>query len=330
VSHVFRWDLDKTYLATDFDSIGALIRTAMQTAEEKQNIPGTAALMRELRRGPDGKQTRIHVISGSPRQMRRVLEQKLRLDGADIDSLTLKPNVRNMLRMRFRAVRDQLGYKLPALLESRTTMQASVLETCFGDDAELDGLVYRLYADICSHRVRGPALEAIITAGQLYPDQADRIRGAADRIPAHDPVERVLIHLETGSPTGRFESLGPRVVPTFNSFQASLVLFIDGRLDIAAVGRVVDDMISGYRYDGGRLTRSLNDALRRGIVKADAIEPLADALGLKIPTEIYTVDRPAETDVDYVGLLDEIHAYRAAQKAKRKRPSLTRLLGLDK
>ncbi len=42
--HVYRWDLDKTYLQTDFDSIGGLLRTAMQGAADKANVPGSAGL----------------------------------------------------------------------------------------------------------------------------------------------------------------------------------------------------------------------------------------------------------------------------------------------
>ena len=92
MTHIFRWDLDKTYLRTDFDTLADLVKTALQSAEEKTNIPGTATLMRELRVGPDGRQTRTHIVSGSPRQLRRVLLRKLQLDGAEIDSLTLQPN----------------------------------------------------------------------------------------------------------------------------------------------------------------------------------------------------------------------------------------------
>ena len=51
--------------------------------------------------------------------MRSVLEEKLKLDGVVFDELVLKDNVGNLLRGRFRALRGQVGYKLPALLESR-------------------------------------------------------------------------------------------------------------------------------------------------------------------------------------------------------------------
>lgn len=324
--HVFRWDLDKTYLSTDFDSVVDLVKAALQSAEEKENIPGTAALMRELRTGPDGTRNRIHVVSGSPRQMRRVLERKLRLDGADVDSLTLKPNLTNALRLRFRALRDQLGYKLPALLESRVRMGTGAQETCFGDDAEMDGIVYRLYSDVCAHRVRGPALDAVLSAARLYPDQADRIRRAAKRIEPHDPVDRVLIHLETGSPTIRFEPLGPRVVPTFNTFQAAVVLFADGRLTVEAVSRISEEMIIGYGYTRDRLSHSLDDLARRGRVDAGIAAQVAESLAISPPKPAGPAHERVEQEVDYVAMLNEVRAWHRARRKSRGRPSIADLL----
>ena len=111
---IYRWDLDKTYLKTDFDTLRQLVRTALQSADQKVTVPGAAALIRELRERGDSK---LCIVSGSPKQMRSVLEEKLKLDGVEWDELILKDNVRNVLRGRFRALKGQVGYKLPALLE---------------------------------------------------------------------------------------------------------------------------------------------------------------------------------------------------------------------
>ena len=46
--HVYRWDLDKTYLDTRFEKLSELVRIPFQGAEDKVNIPGSAALLREL------------------------------------------------------------------------------------------------------------------------------------------------------------------------------------------------------------------------------------------------------------------------------------------
>src|SRR5262245_6649656 len=117
---VARWDLDKTYLRTDFDTVADLVRTAIERPDLKRSVPGAAALLREL--GQSG--ARIHILSGSPRQMRRNLEEKLRIDRVRWDELTLKPNLQNLMKLRLRALRDQLGYKLPLLLAARVRDQS--------------------------------------------------------------------------------------------------------------------------------------------------------------------------------------------------------------
>src|SRR5438477_342957 len=54
--HVYRWDLDKTYLHTEFDRVRDLVKSAFEGAEAKRAVPGAAALLRELKRG-DGART---------------------------------------------------------------------------------------------------------------------------------------------------------------------------------------------------------------------------------------------------------------------------------
>ena len=66
VQLVARWDLDKTYLRTEFDTFSDLLRTAVERPDRKRSVPGAAALLREI--GKSG--ARIHILSGSPRQMR--------------------------------------------------------------------------------------------------------------------------------------------------------------------------------------------------------------------------------------------------------------------
>src|SRR4029077_12294629 len=108
--HIARWDLDQADLRTEFDTHRDLVRTAPERPDEKRTNPGAATLLREMVRSGIS----VHILSGSPEQMRRRLEDKLSLDGISWDSSTLKPNLQNVLRLRFRALKDQLGYKLPA------------------------------------------------------------------------------------------------------------------------------------------------------------------------------------------------------------------------
>ena len=86
---VARWDLDKTYLRTDFDTLRDLVRSAVERPDQKRTVPGAASLMREL----TDAGAEIHILSGSPEQLRGRIVEKLRIDGVRFESLTLKPNL---------------------------------------------------------------------------------------------------------------------------------------------------------------------------------------------------------------------------------------------
>jgi hypothetical protein len=263
--YIARWDLDKTYLRTEFDTLRDIVRTAFEGADKKKTVPGASTLLREIA----ATGASIHILSGSPEQLRAKLEEKLRLDGARWDTFTLKPNLRNILRLRFRAVRDQLGYKLPVLLGARAKLSPPrngelVKEVLIGDDAESDALIYSLYADVISGVVTDAELEDVLTRAQAYKDSiADALRWA--RLLEHgEAVERILIHLDRHSPPSDFAPYGSRVVPFYNYLQAAFVLEEDGRLTPAAVVRVAIDLVLDHRFDGEALGRSYLDLWRRG------------------------------------------------------------------
>ncbi len=275
--HISRWDLDKTYLRTEFDTVRDLVRTAFERADEKRTNPGAATLLREMARAG----VSIHILSGSPEQMRRRLEEKLRLDGIKWDTFTLKPNLQNVLRLRFRALRDQLGYKLPALLASRTKSPDSftgVKETLFGDDAEADAFVYSLYADIMSGRLEEEIVHSIFHKGRVYEDVVEEALANLRRVVAEDVVERILIHLERQTAPRDFHVFGKRVVPFYNYLQAAFVVQEDGRLPPEGVLRVASELVLQHRFDGDALARSYADLAKRGHLQGTGVEALAAAL----------------------------------------------------
>jgi hypothetical protein len=276
--HIARWDLDKTYLRTEFDTLRDLVRTALERPDEKRTNPGAATLLREMVRAG----VSVHILSGSPEQMRRRLEDKLRLDGISWESFTLKPNLQNVLRLRFRALKDQLGYKLPALLQARATMNPGDdglrKETLFGDDAEADAFVYSLYADVVARRVSEETLFEVCERGRLYSDVLATALRYARMIEPADIVERILIHLERQSPPAAFQVYGARAVPFYNYLQAALVVHEDGRLAPEGVMRVAVELVVQHRFDGDALARSYLDLARRGHLRGTSAADLAGAL----------------------------------------------------
>lgn len=298
--HISRWDLDKTYLRTEFDTVRDLVRTAFERPDEKRTNPGAATLLREMSRAG----VSIHILSGSPEQMRSRLEDKLRLDGIRWDTFTLKPNLRNVLRLRFRALRDQLGYKLPALLASRTRSPDSftgVKETLFGDDAEADAFVYSLYADIMSGRVGEELAHAIFDKGRVYEDVMTEALRDLRQVVAEDVVERILIHLEQQTAPRDFHVFGHRVVPFYNYLQAAFVVHEDGRLPSDGVLRVAAELVTQHRFDGDALARSYADLAKRGHLRGTRIDELVAAEPTWEPEAVAPARAEVRTMVEQLG-----------------------------
>jgi hypothetical protein len=268
--HVYRWDLDRTYLETEIHSVRGLVRAALEEAHEKRTVPGAAALIRGLQ--AHDPRAQLVVISGSPTQMRTVLAQKLALDGVRVDRLILKDNLGNLRRGRLRAVRGQVGYKLPHLLEERLLLDPATTETLFGDDAEVDGLIYATYAALLAGEIGTDALVEVLRAGDAYEDAVDSAVESARSLVRADAVEDIFIRLDRGIPTHTFHLLGGRVVPVFSWFQAAVCLAARERLPLSAVAEVVGQ--SGLAVEAA--ANQIQDLARRGLRARDA---LLDALG---------------------------------------------------
>ncbi len=272
---VYRWDLDKTYLRTEFDTVRDLVRTAFESAAQKRTVPGAAALLREIRATePLG----IHIVSGSPEQLRRVLEAKLRLDGIRWDSFTLKPQLRNLLRGRFRFLRDQVGYKLGALLESRADLPAEIDEFLFGDDAEADAFIYSIYADLCAGRVDADVLMRVLRHAGVYEDDLPRLVRLTSRLPRHDGARRIFIHLDRVSSPAVFEEYGPRVCPFYNYFQPALVLLEQGAISSLGALRVAAELVIHHDFTPDALVASYVDLVQRGHAGRDVATLLLEAV----------------------------------------------------
>jgi hypothetical protein len=235
----------------------------------------------------------------------------------------LKDNVRNLLRWRFKALRGQVGYKLPVLLKSRVAAPPDSDEVLFGDDAEADAFIYSLYADLLAGRVTEPVLRKVLKAASVYPDDVARIFDRWKKIPASDPVRRIFVYLDRLTPPGRFSRYGPRVVPIFNYFQAALVLMADGHLSAPQVIRVAIEMVQTAGYNLLTLSNSFQDLVRRGLplesvanslIRAmegpealfDEIRPVPDivtAFTKRLAALGTAPSPPAAVEIDYLALL---------------------------
>jgi hypothetical protein len=277
VGHIFRWDLDKTYLATEFDSALDLLKTFRQTPDDKRNVPGSDALLRSVL-VPRGDRVRhVTFISGSPQEMREVLTKKLQIDGIEPAHFVLKPNLQNLFKGRFRALRGQVGYKLHALMTLRNRGPIAP-ETLFGDDAEADAFIYSLYADIAAGRVGRELVKQVLKKARVYDDTADAILAMIRAATIQDTARRIFINLDRHTPTGNFRPYGGRLVPVHNYFQAAIVLYGDGVLDAGDVLRIGISMNRNDQFTPAMLANSLQDLIRRRRLTADTAWALAQDL----------------------------------------------------
>ena len=340
---VYRWDLDKTYLRTEFDTVRDLLKLAFESAAQKRTVPGAASLLREIRATePLG----IYIVSGSPEQLRRVLEAKLRLDGIRWDGFSLKPQLSAILRGKFRFVKDQVGYKLGVLLTSRAELQEEIHEFMFGDDAEADAFIYSLYADLCAGRVERDTLEAVLELAGVYEDDIPELVRLAYAVPVYDAGQRIFIHLDRVSSPRGFDEFGGRVCPFYNYVQPAFVLLSQGAIEPLGVLRVAAELVIHHGFTADALVASFTDIATRGHVGAAAAKAIVSVFddvqeshfAATYPTLasfVELLDREADTvpsgvdggmlsvpepiEIDYVSLFsrDKARARLAKKRLKR-------------
>jgi len=284
-SFITRWDLDKTYLRSRFDTLSDLVSSALEKVEQKRTVPGATAVLREL--GQSGG--RVHILSGSPRQLQSKLSAKLRLDGVGWDELTLKPNLSNLLRMRLHALRDQLGYKLPELLEARARDEQrfgsglKLREVLVGDDSESDAFVYSLYADLSLGDVPARELDRVLEAGNLSASIGARCRRALGELGHEGAIECILIHLDGQTPPSLFSRYGARLVPFYNYLQAAFVLLDRGFLSESSTLTIASEFMQTHGFSADAAARSYLDLVRRGHLGAGALTRLTRAIAAITP-----------------------------------------------
>lgn len=262
---VYRWDLDKTYLHTDFSTVRGLLEAAVESAQRRRTIPGMRALLSALSQTFDA---RVVVVSGSPTFLRQRILAMFALHGIRCDRLVLKDFGAAVRRGRLRSLSAQVPYKLKAHLDTRLWLAArgdDVGEICFGDDAEVDALVYCLYADVCARRVPSARLARLLQQCGAYPDEVAAVMERVSLVAEHDPVRRVFIHLEGNSPPSRYGAYRGRVTATFNAFQIALNLTEEGLADERVLTAVAEELVQEHRVTADGLAGSLEDAARRGL-----------------------------------------------------------------
>ncbi|MEO5667493.1 MAG: phosphatase domain-containing protein, partial [Bdellovibrionota bacterium] len=270
-------DIDKTYLATQIDSIGGLLKTALETAEAKDNIPGFSIVLRALRRGAaaEAQQNPIYFVSASPPQMQATLMAKMELDGIEHNGIVFKDQMQHVRRRDFKKLKEQIGYKLEALLLLWLSLPHSCKLILFGDDSESDPAIYSLFCDILGGVVRGPELRNLLVSLGVFSEEGDKILELADRLrDTTFPVEFAFINLVTGSQAAYYSRFGPHFFATENSLQIALTLFEKNLIRERAVRSIGRDLALYYDFSPQRLLESLKVGALRGLYGYETLRKL--------------------------------------------------------
>ena len=239
---IFRWDIDKTYLETDFESLSGLWKAATENASEKISADGVVPLVKALQRNPHSQ---LVFLSGSPKQMQSVLLKKFELDGIEVDKILLKDSLRAIRTGHFADIKNQFGHKLLHLLEHRVDVQSSECaktEYLFGDDVEQDALIYLTYRLILEGKVRWQELKRLAKITGCYSNSIDRIRTVFSKVEVQKrTVRSVFIRLTKHIQPDWMSNLIPHIYPVHTWSQASMILLLDGVLGVDDVHEVCRD-----------------------------------------------------------------------------------------
>lgn len=210
---VFVWDIDKTYLDTHFHSLGGLLKIPLELGVDKNAVKGTPELLQALRDGSDNKSNHpLFFISASPYQIRKSIERKMLLDGIDFDGICFKDPLAAAKKGHFDELKNQVPFKLGALLLLVQELPKGAEIYLFGDDAESDAQIYSLFADMVAGRLTEDAIKHHLESMKVRKGHIIVLLEALQSVVKHDRVRGILIRLTDPNDTQKFESLDPRIL----------------------------------------------------------------------------------------------------------------------
>lgn len=240
----YRFDLDKTYLATPFEHRLQLIKAPFEAPGAKRTLPGMAALVRGLAAhpGPRAEGADLTILSASPTFMEDKLRAKLDLDGVPVSRLVLKDQWGLIRRGRLREIANPFAYKLASLLTLGAEVTDPDFEVLVGDDWDMDPLIYTAYAELRSGRLPGAVFDRMRRG---FPSSAEVERLLPALVaPLHErpSVHRIYIRREKKRGPAFYRAFGSRIRVYDDAFQLALLLFDTGCLGETGVRDVIREL----------------------------------------------------------------------------------------
>jgi len=278
---IYIFDIDKTYLKTNFETIRGILKVFFESSIDKRAIPGVKKMLLEIRKGA-GEGIRlnpIYFISASPVKLKRVLEGKLLIDGIQHDGIVLKDYRRMQKEVGKLRLKKNFTYKLVSLMRNRINMPVHSKEFLFGDDYEKDADVYSLYAKILSGHVDDEEIRWHLKREALIPNEVSCVINAMHAVQKHtnhqDIVQKIFIHMIRKRPVNYFSQFGDLLIPTHNYLQTAAILFEMGKISKQGFYRIANSFNLKYPADGWTLQKSLKDLQSRGLLSESIYNELS-------------------------------------------------------
>jgi len=304
---IFVWDLDKTYLDTDFGGFRKIIKIALEKAVKKRNVPGADELVRMLAKSNDPFP--IFFISASPPQMHDKIYKKWMHDKIIPYGFYSKDNLKNLRLNKLSRLTNHVGFKVQSLMELRLLISNEAKMICWGDDSESDANIYSVFSDICSHRLTDQEAKSLLKAFGVQEDQIELILELRDQKENFDPLSRVYINLAVDTDPEYYRRYGRRLLAVENTFEIAIDLFQRGFLKEDGVLSVAKSLITKYSFKPFQLEVAYNLLAKRSRLsdKADLIlRPLLIkngyfSPGFKPSVELVNCERlPVENDFESI------------------------------
>lgn len=291
------FDLDKTYLDTSFETLWGLMKIPFEGPKQKKNIAGATAIARELAKEKNKRRSPFLFVSGSPKQMRRVILEKLQLDGVPCEAIMLKDVWTPFWHFQFKKMIDKIGFKLAGLLYAKSQFPENSYEILFGDDSEYDATVYSLYSDILDDTINREQLLKILRHWKIFEDEVAVILNFYDQLKQkkfsrENLSKNIYIHLEAGSTPNDHLLFSRKVTPTYNYFQTVILLWLANELTFKSIEKVLFELVYQYNFSLAHVLESLEDIFARRLISEQKITELVTNLResdfLKLPSRWFT------------------------------------------
>ncbi|MEZ4814713.1 MAG: phosphatase domain-containing protein [Bdellovibrionota bacterium] len=275
-------DVDRTYLDTQIHSIGGLLRAAFERPERKHGVPGFSLLLRALRRGAEELPSKnpLFFVSASPPQIGPTLRAKMDLDGIEHEGLILKDQLKHVRSGEFKKLKEQLGYKLGALLSLWYFLPKTSKLIFFGDDSESDARVFTLFALISSGKLNGKELYFFLLDLGVFRQEAIQVAWLSrhfEKVPSK-ALLAAFINLDLNLSPASYGRLAPFFFPTENSLQAAAVAYENKMIRMRAVVSVGREFLLLHDWSPEQIAKALIEGCRRFLYSKTTLIEISGAL----------------------------------------------------